>query len=121
LKFLLDENFPLPLLRRLRAEGLEVEHIIDLGQRGLPDAVIRRRIANEGIVLLTQDTEFEDWPAEERGKVIISRVPQSVPIQIRVELWSRAVRDFVAREPSGNLFEILETGELVQWESHDLG
>ena len=119
--FLLDENFPLPLLRRLRAEGLAAEHIIDLGQRGIPDALIRSRLVVEDIVLLTQDTEFEDWPAKHRGKVIISRVPQSLPIQDRVELWIRTIRDFAAREPSGNLFEILETGEIVEWESRDYG
>jgi len=49
-KILLDENFPLPLYHQLRAAGHDVEHIIALGQRGLPDAAIRQRLQNEDIL-----------------------------------------------------------------------
>jgi predicted nuclease of predicted toxin-antitoxin system len=41
---LLDENFPLGLVRRLRADGLVAEHIITLGWRGASDARIRERL-----------------------------------------------------------------------------
>ena len=120
MKLLLDENFPRRLLRHLRAEGFEADHIVDLGQRGVSDTVIRRRLITEDLVFLTQDTEFGDWPPAHRGTVILSRVPQSLPIQERVEIWMRAMRDFKARDQEGNLFEILETGELVRWESREL-
>jgi hypothetical protein len=40
-KVLLDENFPLPLYHRLRAAGHDADHIIVLGQRGIPDSAIR--------------------------------------------------------------------------------
>ncbi|MGH8532841.1 MAG: DUF5615 family PIN-like protein [Gammaproteobacteria bacterium] len=53
-------SFPLPLYHNLRAAGLDVEHIIVLGQRGLPDARIRQRLASERLLFLTQDTEFAD-------------------------------------------------------------
>lgn len=36
MKVLLDENFPLGLLRRLHADGFAAEHIITLGWRGAP-------------------------------------------------------------------------------------
>lgn len=79
MKILLDENFPLPLYRRLRLSGYDVEHIIVLGQRGLPDSAIRDRVACEELALLTQDTEFATIAAEYRGTIIISRVRQSLP------------------------------------------
>jgi hypothetical protein len=41
-KVLLDENFPLPLYRRLREKGYDAEHVIVLGQRGMPDAALRK-------------------------------------------------------------------------------
>ena len=44
MKILLDENFPLPLYHRLRAAGHDAEHIIVLGQRGIPDSAIRQRL-----------------------------------------------------------------------------
>ena len=74
--FLLDENFPLPLFRRLREQGHEAEHLIVLGKRGMPDAEIRRRLESEELIFLTHDTEFEDIPADLRSRVIISRLPQ---------------------------------------------
>jgi hypothetical protein len=38
----------------------------------MPDAELRRRLAAEPIVLLTNDTEFEDIGLDYAGKVIIS-------------------------------------------------
>ncbi len=61
MRILLDENFPIPLHRRLLADGHEAEHIITLGQRGISDVEIRRRLAAEGdLLFLTQDTEFAE-------------------------------------------------------------
>lgn len=59
MKFLLDENFPLSLHRRLRQKGCDAEHVIVLGQRGMPDSALRERLAKETLVFLTNDTEFE--------------------------------------------------------------
>jgi Uncharacterized protein conserved in bacteria len=115
-KLLLDENFPLPLYHELRAAGYDVEHIIVLGQRGLPDAVIRQRLASDELVILTQDTEVGDLPEDYRAIVIISRVPQNLPIQQRVGIWFKVIQDFLTRRPTGRLFELLETGEVVSWE-----
>jgi predicted nuclease of predicted toxin-antitoxin system len=117
-KLLLDENLPLPLYHELRAAGYDVEHIIVLGQRGLPDAVIRQRLALEELVFLTQDTEFEDLPADYRAIVIISRVRQNLPIQQRVDIWFKAIQNFLTFKPPGKLFELLETGEVMPWEIH---
>ena len=120
MKILLDENFPLPLYHRLRTEGYDVEHIIVLGQRGVRDSELRRRIAEEDLVFLTHDTEFEDISSGYRGVVIISRVRQGLLIQQRVQLWFNAIKEFMARRPAGKLFDLLETGELVPWEIREL-
>lgn len=96
MRFLLDENFPLALYRRLRDAGKEVEHVIALGQRGVGDDVLRKRLATETLVFLTHDEEFGDIPADFRSQVIISDLPQ--------------------RRPPERLFEILPSGELVAWE-----
>lgn len=55
MKFLLDENFPLPLYHRLRDKGYDAEHVIELGQRGVSDAILRERLAAEELVFLTND------------------------------------------------------------------
>jgi len=114
-KVLLDENFPLALYYRLKDAGRDVEHIIVLGLRGLPDDAIRRRVIEEDLVLLTQDTEFLPLPIQRRGAVIVSRVPQNLPIAARVEVWGQALDRFERERPRGNTFELRETGELVPW------
>jgi hypothetical protein len=118
-KILLDENFPLQLYRRLRLSGYDVEHIIILGQRGIPDPAIRERISREEMVFLTQDSEFEKMPSDHQGLILISRVKQSLPIQKRTEIWFTAVEKFMADKPSGKLFELSEDGEVVGWETHE--
>lgn len=120
MKFLLDENFPLPLYRRLREHGHEAEHLIVLGKRGIPDAEIRVRLASEELVFLTNDTEFEDIPADLRSQVIVSRLPQRLPTAERVELWLKALDRFIERRPAERLFDLLPSGEIVAWEIRGL-
>jgi len=121
LKILLDENFPFPLYHRLKKAGHDIEHLIVLGQRGLPDSAIRDRLQTEDLVFLTQDAEFEDIPSDYRATVIISRVRQILPTSRRIEIWSAALEDFLRRRPAGKLFDLLETGELLPWEVHEIG
>lgn len=59
---LLDENFPLGLLRRLQADGVVAEHIITMGWRGASDARIRERLGDEDVIFLTQDDDFLSGP-----------------------------------------------------------
>lgn len=85
MRILLDENFPLALVRRLQQEGREVEHIILLGLRGAPDTVLIDRLNSDDLLFLTHDQEFLARPPT-RSSVIVSRVTQSLPIGIRVEI-----------------------------------
>ncbi len=52
MKIVLDENFPLALVRSLREEGREVEHIILLGLRGAPDSAIIERLNSKSLSFL---------------------------------------------------------------------
>jgi predicted nuclease of predicted toxin-antitoxin system len=116
LKILLDENFPLPLYHQLRSAGYDTEHIIVLGQRGTKDSEIRERLVRENLVFLTQDTEFADVASDYRAKVIISRVRQNLSIHRRVEIWFNALQRFMIHPGHENLFDLLESGEIIPWE-----
>ena len=116
MKFLLDENFPLSLYRRLREKGYDAEHIIALGQRGTPDSELRKRLAAEELVFLTNDAEFEDIPGDLRSQVIISRLPQRLPTARRVEIWMKALERFAADRPVQRLFDLGPDGALYPWE-----
>ena len=116
MKILLDENFPLPLYHRLREKGYDAEHVIALGQRGMPDSALRQRLAAEELVFLPNDTEFEDSATDCRAQVIISRLPQRVPTSQRVEIWLKGLEAFFERRPVGKLFDLMPGGEIVAWE-----
>lgn len=81
MKILLDEK---ALFHKLRHEGREVEHIILLGLRGAPDSQIVQRLNGETLLFLTHDVDFVDLPLK-CSAVIVSRVSQSLPLDIRVE------------------------------------
>jgi predicted nuclease of predicted toxin-antitoxin system len=119
-KILLDENFPLPLYHRLREKGYDAEHVIVLGQRGMPDSAVRQRLASEELVFLTNDTEFEELAGDYRAQVIISRLPQRLPTSQRVEIWLKALEAFFARRPEGKLFDLMPNGEILAWEIRQL-
>jgi len=114
LRFLLDENFPLALLRRLRESGYDAEHLIALGQRGLPDAAIRERLEHEAdLVLLTQDSDFEELDFPCLGIMIVSHVAQGLAISDRVAIWMRAVETLASQPAAIRLLELWEPGVLV--------
>ena len=70
-----------------------VEHIILLELRGAPNSAIIVRLNSEKLLFLAHDQEFLDLPLA-RSAVIISRVPQSLPLGVRLEMWLKAIREF---------------------------
>jgi len=121
MRILLDENFPIQLYRRLQERGHAAEHIIALGLRGLPDAEIRRRLAAEAdLLFLTQDTEFAELPSGTAATVMISRIPQAIPIARRVELWLQAIDDVLQRPTAEKLLKVFADGRVEAWRDHDL-
>jgi hypothetical protein len=61
---------------------------------------------------LTQDTEFEHVPLA-GGRILISRVPQNLNIERRIEVWLAAVREFAQEDPAGSRFEIPASGGIA--------
>ncbi len=115
MKVLLDENLPLALVRRLREDGHESERVIELGVRGMADRELVWRFMTHDTLLLTQDEEFFSVAIAASCVVIISRVPQSLPLRQRVEVWAKSLAILFQRRPGGSFFEILPDGELVPW------
>lgn len=56
LRWLADENFPVPAYRVLREAGWDVEHV-GLTEPGLPDTEVMNRAIRQGRILLTFDND----------------------------------------------------------------
>jgi hypothetical protein len=113
-KVLLDENFPLPLLGALRQAGIEADHIISLGLRGVADRRIREMLRTEPMLFLTQDVEFLETAASV-APIVVSRVHQSRPLTERMSLWLVAIQTLLRIETAERLFELTDDGKLIPW------
>ena len=111
---LLDENFPLGLVRVLEADGLKVEHIITLGWRGVSDVRIRERLSNDDLVFLTQDEDFLSGKAV-AATIVVSRVRQSRMLTDRIQVWKIAVQTLLTITGATRVFELHDDGALVPW------
>lgn len=114
MKVLLDENFPLGLVRALHADGLHAEHVITLGWRGASDSRIRGRLQDDQLIFLTQDEDFLFGEAV-AAVVVISRVKQARPLRERIEIWHKAVQQLVQQGRVERLFELTDEGRLLPW------
>jgi Domain of unknown function (DUF5615) len=108
---LLDENFPLGLVRVLEIDGLHVEHIITLGWRGASDTRIGTTVQP---LFLTQDEDFLFGEAV-ASIVVVSRVRQARRLEERIELWRSAVGELLRTPHPQRLFELTDEGVLMPW------
>ncbi len=111
---LLDENFPLGLVRALEIAGVHVEHIITLGWRGASDTRIRTRLSSPEVLFLTQDEDFLFGEAV-ASIVVVSRVRQSRRLAERIEVWRGAVEELLRSPHAHRLFELTDEGVLMPW------
>jgi hypothetical protein len=113
-KILLDENFPLGLVRALQADGLDVDHIITLGIRGASDAQIRERLSDAQLIFLTQDDDFLSGDPV-AALIVVSRVRQSRKLADRIKAWRVAIQSLLKIETTARLFELTDDGALAPW------
>lgn len=118
MKVLLDENFPLGLVRVLEADGLQVEHIITLGWRGASDTRIRTRLSTPEVLFLTQDEDFL-FGESVASIVVVSRVRQARRLADRIDVWRRAVAELLRTPQAQRLFELTDAGALMPWRDAD--
>lgn len=110
MRILLDENFPLVLQRELVRTGVEAEHIVLGPKRGLSDSEIVARLRAEALLFLTQDTDFLDAPRPLAAVILVSRIPQSLPLAVRVQAWMRGIAEYLESRPHGLIFELVPPG-----------
>jgi hypothetical protein len=118
-RILLDENFPLGLVRALQADVLDVDHIITLGIRGASDAHIRERLSDAQLIFLTQDDDFLSGEPV-AALIVVSRVRQSRKLADRIQVWRVAVQSLLKIETTTRLFELTDDGALAPWSAMPL-
>lgn len=114
MKVLLDENFPLGLVRALQTDGIQVDHIITLNLRGASDGRIREYLSDRDIVFLTQDDDFLVG-SPVNATIVVSRVRQSRPLADRIEVCRKAIANLDSLSQATRVFELSDEGMLDPW------
>ena len=94
MRLLADECVPAPIVRRLRADGLDVEHVAEDGA-GTQDPDVLARAGRGGRLLLTEDRDFGQLVYLQRAPaspgVIYLRLGDA-PLSESVEMVSAVLR-----------------------------
>lgn len=112
--FLVDEDLPRSLTRRLRAAGFAVEDVRDIGLRGQPDDAILAHAVARGLVLVTGDAGFGNlirFPLGSHPGIVIARFPNEVPAGALSEALVRALQGLSDPDLAGSL-AIVEPGRI---------
>jgi hypothetical protein len=112
-KILLDENFPRPFLRALRAEGFEAEQIMTVSLEGLSDREIRARLDRDRVLFLTEDLEFLTADVPAVATILVSNLAPSRPLAERIHLWLGSIRRLLETDPRNCVFELTDAGQVV--------
>ncbi|MGH2478730.1 MAG: DUF5615 family PIN-like protein [Ktedonobacteraceae bacterium] len=93
MKIYIDENVPLKIVTRIRAEGYAVEYVT----RSIPDRDILVQAFKENALLITSDKDFERLVLDEgqpTAGVIILRISSRVPIEDRAHIVVNMLRRY---------------------------
>lgn len=72
-KFLLDENVRTELLELLKINGFDVKYV----PKGARDKKVAEISKTEDRILVTNDTDFEEYGKDQVFAIILLRIPQS--------------------------------------------
>src|SRR6266566_7609272 len=88
-----DENVPLKITTRLRAEGYQVEYVT----RRVEDRDILDTAYNQNALLITSDKDFERLVLDEHrptAGVILLRIATRIPIEHRAQIVVNMLRKY---------------------------
>jgi predicted nuclease of predicted toxin-antitoxin system len=106
MKLLLDQGLPRSTVGLLRAAGLDVVHVADVGLAAADDAVILDRARSDGRVVVTLDADFHALMA-------VSGAVRPSVIRVRIEgLRAEALAELLQRVIAVSRAE-LEAGALA--------
>ena len=88
-----DENVPLKITTRLRAEGYQVEYVT----RRVEDRDILDTAYNQNALLITSDKDFERLVLDEHrptAGIILLRIATRIPIEHRAQIIVNMLRKY---------------------------
>jgi predicted nuclease of predicted toxin-antitoxin system len=113
-RFLVDEDLPRSLARRLVAAGCDALDVRDVGLRGRPDHEIAAWAKAADRMLLSGDLGFANilaYPLGSHPGIVVVRFPNTTPVDERCSGISTALEGLTDTEITGALI-IIEPGRV---------
>lgn len=113
-RYLVDADLPRSLARHLRAAGLQVEDVRDLGLRKSPDDDIFTYAVSHALALLSGDMDFGNilrFPLGSHSGIVVARFPNEVSTATLNVAILQAVQSLSDEDLTGNLI-IIEPGRI---------
>jgi predicted nuclease of predicted toxin-antitoxin system len=113
-RFLVDEDLPRSLARRLVSAGLDALDVRDAGLRGHTDPEIAARAKADGRVLVSADLGFANvlrYPTGSHPGMVVARLPSEVPASQLCETIVAALLGVQESDLAGGLL-IIEPGRM---------
>lgn len=101
---------PRSLAPQMKALGLEVKDVRDIGLQGCPDSEVMQIAVAENAILITRDRGFADprsWPPEFTAGAVFVNLPSSTP----VDTVNKKVLSVLSTRESSSLLGYLITIE----------
>lgn len=105
-RFLVDENLPPSTAEALRSAGYDALHVRDAGLGGQSDKQVFAYAQAADAVLVTADKDFTSilsFPLGSHSGIVVSRLPNKMPLAERNERLLVAIADLGADTLSGSL------------------
>lgn len=67
MKFLVDNQLPVALARFLREQGVEAQHVLDVGLAQSSDRTITQYAGEHGMIVISKDEDFFHLAASEQS------------------------------------------------------
>lgn len=105
MRFLVDEDLPRSLARRLSCAGLDALDVRDAGLRGHTDSEVAARAQADGRVLVSADLGFANilvFPPGTHPGIVVARLPNEMPTAEVCEriVAKEAIEEHAARHDS---------------------
>lgn len=110
MKFLIDENLPLSLVKFLRSKGFTAYRLKDVGLKGAEDSEVANYAFRNKFILVTLDKDFGYiYHQLYRGKLttIIIRVRSALPVKI-IKTIDRLIKEIDLSKYKGRLIIVTE-------------
>ncbi|HBQ95812.1 MAG: DUF5615 family PIN-like protein [Firmicutes bacterium] len=124
MRFKLDENMPVSLVRTLNQAGYDVETVYSESIAGIADDTLLDVCQSEQRILMTLDLDFAnvvDYPPGTYAGIVVFRLKETgaTATAVGVRRWLLAVRN--ARMQPGSLWIVDDYRIRIRMPSHDLG